>query len=241
MHRLVTRDFSFEAPVRIDAGLVRLRLVNEGHDVHEAVVVRVVGEGSAARYVEAWNRGVSWPAFGEDVGGVALTSPADSNEAWLRLEPGHYILICTKGDHLNRGMAADLEVVPSTAPAPPSPVADLSLELFDFAFRFPARIAAGGHLIHAVNRGTDPHEMDIYRIPPAKSLADFVAWSKGGEKGPPPLELAGGGADFFPGHEEWIPISLTPGRYLIICTITKGKLDNAPHHYALGMTSEFVE
>ena len=119
-------------------------------------------------------------------------------------------------------------------------VADLSLELFDFAFRFPVRIAAGRHLIHAVNRGTDPHEMDIYRVPPGKSMADFVAWSKGGEIGQPPLELTGGGADFFPGHEEWIPITLRPGRYLIICTITKGKHDDAPPHYSLGMTWTFV-
>ena len=223
-------------PQKTNSGMTRVLLVNQGQDVHEAVLVRVVAPGGTARdYVDQWKKGISWPAFGSDVGGVALTAPGDSNEVWLKLEPGRYLVICTKGDHLDRGMAGEFEVEATNEPMAAPPVADLRLELFDYAFRFPKQVPAGRRTIHVVNRGTEPHEMDIYRIPEGRSIEDWIAWSRKGEPGEPPLELAGGGGDFFPGREEWFPVNLTPGRYLILCSVTKGMQPGGAPHYALGM------
>ena len=240
MVRLVASDFRFDGPATLPAGLVRLRLVNDGSDIHEALIVRLIADsGSAAAYVAAWRRGVFWPPFARDVGGTALTRPGDSSDVWLRLEPGRYVVICTKGDHLDRGMAADLTVTDPSGGSLPPPAADLELELDDYAFRFPARVAAGPHVVHVVNRGSEPHELDIYRVPPGGRFEDLEAWFDGGEQGLPPFETAGGGADLYPDHEEWISMALPPGHYLIVCTIRRGLKDDGTPHYGLGMRWTF--
>ena len=62
---------------------------------------------------------------------------------------------------------------------------------------------------------------------------------QGWREGAPPLEPVGGGADFYPGHEEWISLDLPPGRYLIVCGITQAQRTNGTPHYDIGMTWEF--
>ncbi len=241
--RLVAHDFTFDVPASLPAGIVHLRLVNEGSDMHEAILTRMTSDaGTAERYVEQWKAGNSWPDFAADVGGTGLTMPGDSSDAWVRLIPGRYVVICTKGDHLDRGMAMDLIVRAGptiTADSTP-PAADLELGLVDYAFTFPDTVRAGAHRIHVTNRGTEPHEMDILHLSPGKEVADWIAWAQGGEAGMPPLTPVGGGGDIFPGGEVWMSVNLPPGRYAILCAIRQGQhLGGTPHH-ALGMLHVFA-
>ena len=241
--RLVAHDFTFDVPASLPAGVMHLRLVNEGFDIHEALLTRMTSDaGTAERYIEQWRAGNSWPDFAADVGGTALTMPGDSSDAWVRLLPGRYVVICTKGDHLRRGMAADLVVraQPAATADTTPPAADLELGLLDYAFTFPDSVSAGAHRIHVANRGTEPHEMDVLRIPPGKEVADWIAWSRGNEVGAPPLTPVGGGGDILPGGEVWISVNLTPGRYVIICGISQGKRKGGTPHHALGMLHSFV-
>ncbi len=241
--RLVSHEFSLEVPTSLPAGLVHLRLINEGQDIHEALITRMTSDaGTADRYVEQWKAGNSWPEFAADVGGTALTAPGDSSDVWMRLSPGRYAVICTKGDHVHRGMAADLVVraQPGAQVDTSTPGADLELALLDYAYTFPGTVTAGAHRIHIVNRGTEPHEMDIYRLELGQTLDDLIRWTKGDEAGAPPLALAGGGGDLLPGGEEWIAVNLRPGRYVMLCTIPQGKRDDGTPHHALGMIRYFT-
>jgi hypothetical protein len=57
------------------------------------------------------------------------------------------------------------------------------------------------------------------------------------EQGQPPATPIGGIGDMFAGREVWIPITLSPGQYFIICQI-KDSSDGRPH-YQRGMFREF--
>lgn len=42
---VVGKDFSFEAPAQIPAGLTTLHLMNEGKEVHQVQIIKLTGEG----------------------------------------------------------------------------------------------------------------------------------------------------------------------------------------------------
>ena len=235
--RIVAYDFGYELPAEVPAGLVHLRLVNAGGDIHEAEVVRFTrDEGSAARYVDSVRAHVDFPAFALDFGGAGLAEPGDSTEVWLVLAPGHYAVVCWKGDHLERGMAHDFTVVGSRRSVPP-PTVDVEIALHDFSYGIVGPLTAGRHLLHVTNQGKEPHEVDLIYLPTGVAAQDYMAWLAGSEAGQPPALPIGGGGDFVPGREVWFPITLRPGRYLIICQVPSAA-DGQPH-YALGMYKEF--
>src|SRR5262249_18794060 len=119
--RITSAEYGFHMPDSVPAGLVHITLRNEGADIHEAVLVRFKDTiGTAAAYADSIRAHVDFPSNAEDVGGAALTMPGDSSGVWLPLTPGHYAVLCWKGDHLTRGMVHDLRVVATkTASADP--------------------------------------------------------------------------------------------------------------------------
>ena len=236
--RIVARDYSYDMPAQIPAGMIHLRLVNHGPDMHEALIVGF-GQtgGSASEYVDSVRANVDFPAFAADLGGAGLVVASDSSDAWLELNPGHYAVVCWKGDHLQRGMARDFEVVVVRVTPTSAPEADLEIELSEYAYRVTGALTEGRHIIHLRNTGHQAHEIDLFRLPPGGTVGDYVRWSAGDEQGLPPATPIGGIGDMFAGHEVWIPITLSPGRYFMICQI-KDSSDGRPH-YQRGMFREF--
>ena len=234
---VVARDFAFTMPATIPSGLVRLRLTNAGHDLHEAMLVHFIRPGGSARaYVDSVRADVSFPAFTEDIGGAGLTMPGASSATWLVLQPGRYAVVCWKGDHLRQGMAHDLIVTAAPGRAEP-PHASAELVLRDFSYVLDRPLTAGHHVLHVVNRGTEPHEADIFRITDSTGFAAYDRWLEH-EVGLPPITPVGGIGDLLPGREAWMELQLTPGRYLILCTIPAA--NGRKPHYTLGMRYEFT-
>jgi hypothetical protein len=54
---------------------------------------------SANDYMAAVKMGSLFPEGALDYSGPGLTSPGETAEMWLRVDPGHYIIICWNGDH----------------------------------------------------------------------------------------------------------------------------------------------
>src|SRR5207253_5559004 len=50
-------------------------------------------------YVSAVRKGSLFPAGALDYSGPGLTSPGESVEVWVKLDPGQYILICWNDGH----------------------------------------------------------------------------------------------------------------------------------------------
>ncbi len=237
--RIVTNNQHYDLPATIAGGLVHLRLVNEGPDVYEALVVRFTDStGRAARYVESVRAGRDFPAFAVDLGGVELVPPGDSADSWLALEPGRYAVVCWKSNHLREGMAHDFIVTRGADRSAMPPLADVTLGLDEYAFAFPDTVAAGSHVIHVGNQGREPHEFDILRLAPGGSVAEYIEWSRSGEQGIPPAKPAGGTGDLIGSREIWVRLKLAPGRYFIVCTVPRPS--DGRRHYDLGMVRSFV-
>lgn len=236
----IAHDFGYEMPARIPAGLVRLRLVNRGAEVHEGMLTRLTGgTASAAGYVDSVRAGVNFPAYATDVGGPGLSAAGDSSTVWLNLEAGRYAVICWKGDHLRRGMAHDLEVIDSASlgPVPLLPQPSATVTLADYAFGVSAALRPGRQLIHLRNDGTEPHEADLFRLPEGVTVKDYIRWVEAGETGTPPAEPVGGIGDLAPGREIWLEVTLSPGRYFWFCEVPG---PDGKSHFEKGMVSEFV-
>ena len=235
---ITSHEYGFHMPDSVPAGLVHITLHNAGQDIHEAMLVHFTDTiGTAAAYADSARAHVDFPSNAEDVGGAALTLPGDSSGVWLRLAPGHYAVVCFKGDHLERGMVHDLRVVASNGASGTPPKATRQLTLVDFAFRLDTPFTAGRHVLHVRNAGTEAHEADIIKATPTAGLREYLAWLDSGEQGLPPVAPVAAFGDIYPGKEAWIELHLTPGRYFIVCQVP-AKADGRPH-FKHGMFTEF--
>jgi uncharacterized cupredoxin-like copper-binding protein len=236
--RITADDYAFHMPDSIPAGLVHITLRNAGRDLHEAVLERFTDStGTAAAFADSIRAHVLFPRNAEDVGSTALTMPADSSGVWLQLAPGHYAVVCWKGDHLERGMVHDLHVVASHGPPGAPPRVTRQLTLVDFAFTLDTPFTAGRHILHVRNTGSEAHEADIYKATPTAGFHEYLAWHESSEPGLPPVAPVAGFGDLYPGKEAWIELDLTPGQYFIVCEVP-GRVDKRPH-YKRGMFTEF--
>jgi hypothetical protein len=219
--RVVAHDYAFAAPVRAASGLTRVRLVNQGARWHHALLVRL-DSTSAQAYVAGVQAGDSLPTGATDVGGPPLVPAGDSVEVLLELQPGRYLLTCwtsggTRAPHIKHGMARELVVDSAPASGARHPDADVVVRMEDHAFSVSPHLRAGTLMIQVENVGRDYHELDVVRLAPGASGADYWAWKRAHQIGPAPGVPVGGTSDFGRDGRTWFVARLTPGRYLLIC------------------------
>ena len=234
--RLVAREYTFDLPDTIPAGLVQITLVNGGTDLHEALITRLDGDSaSAVHYVDSVRAHITFPAFAHDLGGPGLLLPGDSATVWLELKPGRYAVVCWMGDHLERGMARDLIVTGASSPSASPPSAESTIELNNYAFGQDRTLRQGRQVIQIVNRGNEFHEAGLFRLPDGVSAEDELRWLDT-ETGPSPGASAGGIGDIPAGDSILVALDLKPGRYLWFCSVRDAA---GTPHYRLGMVSQF--
>ncbi len=67
-------------------------------EIHESMLVKLPDGMTAARYVDAIKKGQLFPQGALDYSGPGLTSPGEA-VGRIKVDPGHYVLICWNGDH----------------------------------------------------------------------------------------------------------------------------------------------
>lgn len=242
--RVVTvtaRDFAFDAPDMISAGLTEFRLVNAGPDLHHMQILRLDGGKNFADFEAAMKGPGKPPAWVRSAGGPNAPDPGRTANATMMMEPGNYVLICfveTKGiPHFRHGMYRPLRVVASKAPKAAAPKFDATATLFDYGFKWSAPLRPGLRTIKVVNSGPQYHEIEIVRLAPGKSVTDVLQWIES-PNGPPPGNALGGIAAIEPGAHGYFRVQMTPGEYGLICFLLDRK-DGKPH-FAHGMASQFT-
>jgi hypothetical protein len=239
------KDFAFEGPDTISAGMTTLSLHNDGPSLHNLLLLRLE-DGKTLQDLET---AVSTmkptdmpPAWAVPSGGVNPPDPGADTRATLDIKPGNYAVTCVVDvpdhvPHIMKGMIKGLTVVPATGPSAPAPTADLTVTAVDFAFAFSAPPTAGHHVIKFVNDGKQPHELVIIRLAPGKTMDDLAKWGQT-YQGALPGSSLGGAAPMMPGVVEYIPVDLTPGNYAALCFV----MDPTSHmpHLAEGMVSPFT-
>jgi uncharacterized cupredoxin-like copper-binding protein len=108
----------------------------------------------------------------------------------------------------------------------------------DYHFTLPASLPAGPTTFRLVNHGRELHHLDLVRLQPGHTAADFVRALKAG--GPPPAwaSEAGGPNGVDPGGTSTaVTVPLEAGRYAAICIIPGP--DGVPH-LMKGMYADLV-
>jgi len=232
---ITARDYAFEAPDTIAAGLTTIRLVNRGPELHHVQLVKLEEGRTMTDFFAALKAGGPPPRWAREVGGPNTPVPGGESEATLDLMPGRYAVVCfipspDGTPHIMKGMTREMVVAaPRGASARPASVAApaMTMTLTDYRFELSAPLTAGRHTLRVRNAASQPHEVVFARLEPGKTAAEMAAWAEK-HVGPPPGAPLGGTTAMAPGLWNDVTLSLTPGEYALLCFIPDAK-DGKPH------------
>lgn len=239
--RIVAREYAFQVPSEVEAGLVTIRFVNQGGQPHYARILRLAS-GKSLKDVVAWREsGGALPDWLVRSGGPATTTPGDSTEITLRLEPGTYALLCTYPTpagvpHVALGMLAELRVG-ATIASDPHLRPDLVLQLADYSFTPIGNFRRGWQTIQIENGGRLVHQALLVNLPPGVKVKDELAWFRDGSRGPRPGIPRGGVIELVPGQRVWLRSYLPPGEYVLMCGVPH---EDGLRHFDHGMSLRFA-
>ncbi len=236
---VVARDYRFELPATLPAGLTTFRLVNRGRRVHHLALLRLPRGRTLAEVRAALTAGGAEPRWLTDAGGPNALDPGNEAEVVVELQPGRYVLACfvpaaDGAPGLAHGMLRELTVTPARGQAAPEPAPDDTVTFAGYGFRLSAPLTPGEHRLLVRNADTQSHELVLFRLEPGKTAAQFLAWAEA-MRGPAPGAFEGGVSGLAPGQENEAIVELHHGRYVLACFLAAP--DGKPHT-AHGMVAE---
>jgi len=240
--RVVSTDFAYRAPTRTRPGVHRITLVNHGRDVHHLVIARLTDSLDAQRAFQLIVRNQPAPAEVHDVGGPNAAAPGDSSVAWVRLEPGRYMLSCwiTAPDgqlHVMKGMFAQLDVagepVRTVHPRP-----TLRITAREYSLEVSRAIRAGVTTVEFVNDGKQEHDLQIVRLDDGTSASRVAERMEGDTAAMNGARFVGGVSGVGRGRRAWTQVRLSAGRYALFCFVPDER--DGKSHFRHGMLREFI-
>ena len=239
---ITAADYVFTAPDTIPAGVVKIRLVNQGPSLHHVQFVQL-GEGKTMDSLRAaLMRQGPPPSWMREVPGPNPPAPGASAELVTTLAPGNYAIVCFVPDdhgvpHFAKGMARPVVVAPRAyAAAAAEPTADVQVDLTDYSFTLSKDITAGMHTLKLVNGGPQPHEMLIARLDSGATAQQLVQYVLTGMHGRPPATPLGGASGMMPGDHAYFSMNFAPGDYALICFLPDAK--DGKEHATHGMVKQ---
>jgi hypothetical protein len=235
------KEYSFDGPDSIPAGLTAFHLTDAGQELHHLALVKLEQGKTFADFQAATKNPGPPPAWAVDYGGVNPPAPGGQATAMEVLEPGNYAVVCfvetaNHVPHFAKGMMRPLTVTPSPNANMTEPNADVTLTLNDYSFTLSKPLVAGKQMIKVENAAAQPHEVVLVQLAPGKTIQDVGKWVMD-MKGPPPGKPIGGIPGFRTGKNTFFEADLQPGDYGMICFIPDAK-DGKPH-FAHGMAQQF--
>ncbi|WP_447980147.1 hypothetical protein [Candidatus Nitrospira bockiana] len=237
------RDYGFQGPDVLPAGLTVIRIQNQGQEPHQVQLLKLANGKRSDDVLSALHLSfVQIPGWAKQMGGPNGVSAGGEAEAAVYLEPGSYAVVCLIPDrqgrpHVALGMQKPLHVVDRAAPAP-TLTGNYHLVLTDFELTVLEEMVAGTHTFHVVNRGKQPHTVSVVRFDGDASNADVIAAFQPDARRALPGRLVGGVSGLEPGAEALFTVTLPPGRYGMICLFPN---PSSPlSHAAKGMAMNFT-
>ena len=113
---MTMRDFSFDTPDTLAAGLLTYQVTNRGQEAHEMVFLRLAG-GKTWKDVMAFLQTPQAKTLpGSIVGGMSALGPDQTAWVSMDLVPGTYVILCFLPDtssgllHVQLGMICSITV-----------------------------------------------------------------------------------------------------------------------------------
>lgn len=227
--------FAFVGPSSVAAGWTAVTFQNDGDELHIMPMYRVNATTTREDVLTALNstQDPGWTP----VGGVGVATPGSSGTSILDLDVGRYLLICFVDGHFVDGMFTFLDVTAPTGAEREAPTPNATITMRNFEFDVP-NLTAGTHVIAFRNAGNQTHEAPLIRLTGNATIADFVAAATDpNATAPPPGIGVGGVNELAAGTTAYALVTLTPGRYGLLCFVEDPATGKA--HVELGMTKEF--
>lgn len=243
--QIIATDEGYLFRDSLAAGMAHVVFENYGSTIHEAMFIKLPEDMTGEEYLEAVRNGSAFPEGALDYSGPGLTSPGETVETWLHLDPGNYLLGCWFRGHLTSLPAQSLTVYETESDGATPPKEDATLRLIDFRFELEGQLRRGAQTLRVETHGPSMHEVDIFRLEEGQTLADLRQWHKEGKKGAAPAVAVGGVLD---SHDMsrvvWLRTAFRPGHHVLWCNMAMvpdepGSAGEVTHADA-GMFKEFV-
>jgi hypothetical protein len=230
---VVARDYAFQAPATVPAGLTTFLLANRGHELHMMGLTKLEDGKSIPELLAILTKNQPQPAWAVDLGGPNAVSPGDTSNSTVILPAGHYVLICwipgaDGAMHVMKGMLAPLEVTASRAAPGPEPAGDIVVRLADYHIEVSRPITSGRHIFRVENEGPQEHDLTVLEVAPGKSSAEVLAWFNEPAKSAPAARALGGIVGIPRGTHGFFTGDFHRGEYLILCFVPD-EHDGKPH------------
>jgi hypothetical protein len=203
-------------PAEMPEGVVQVTFNNTSENALDATFARlnegVTGDDLMAALGEAGPMGALSLV---SLAGGASVEPGAASDMYVSFKPGDYVLL-DMGE--NAPPPSLFTVADADGEGAAAPEAAVNVSLLDFAFSLPLELSAGEGLWQIDNKGSQWHEMVIFKIDPATTLDEMrniVAQVNGGEE--PSVEQAGFMFPISQGESTWVNMNLEAGTYLAIC------------------------
>jgi hypothetical protein len=238
---ITAHDYSYDPIPDIPAGVVEIQLHNAGKDIHHAIFFKLAPGKTGADLAAALKNPGPPPAWAEMVVGPNAPAPGEFSNVIVDLKPGNYVAMCfveSNGGipHFVKGMVRDFKVVDMGNKAT-MPAFDTHLELYDYNFKFSKPVTAGAHTFHVMNSATQPHEVELFKLAPGKTVAELTTWMMGPMTSEPPGIPMGGIVGLPPHSTAQFHADIPAGEWALMCFLPDPK-DGKPH-FMHGMEMQF--
>ena len=219
MVTFTAKDFSFEGPDSIPAGLTMFHLNAAGQELHHFQLIKLEEGKTYDDFVAASKTQGPPPTWAVPYGGVNPPVPGGMAVATQVMEPGNYAVVCfvdtpDKVPHIAKGMTKPLTVTSTPNANMTEPTADVTMSLNDYSFTLSKPLAAGRQVIKVENlSAAQPHEVSLIQLAPGKPLGGIPALAKG--------------------KNTFFDASLEPGTYALICFVPDVKDGKAHHQHGM--------
>ncbi len=224
------KDFGFDLPSSVEAGVTAITLTNAGAEEHQAQLVKIADGKTLSDVVVALNgdpTGAAALALVAFSGGPNGVAPGATGTSSVNLEPGQYAFICfIRGrdgiPHFAKGMIAPLTVT-GTASTATLPAGDSKLTLKDFTFDLDT-LSSGKHTVSVTNNGPQPHEATIVKLNDGVTVESAIkaltaAPAPSAVPAPPPWSDVGGISAIAPNSTATFDVDLPAGNYAFVCFV----------------------
>lgn len=169
--RIIATDAGFQAPDVVPAGLRHIVFENHGSQIHEAMLVKLPDGMTPDDYVAAVKAGSLFPKAAQDYSGPGLTSPGETVEVWVKIDPGNYVIICWNDGHAKSTPVHPFTVQYAISDDEP-PKEDVVLKMIDYRFELNGTLRKGKQVLRIETPGPSMHEVDFFRLHDGKNVDD---------------------------------------------------------------------
>jgi hypothetical protein len=228
-------------PRRAAPGVTKLTLRNESKDDAEAQLIRIEGDHSRSRVLDALGKAVSakpWEDFFLAAGGVGMTDPGETRSATQELEAGatYYVFNASAGGPPQPSDLHKIEI--SGGEQGELRETDATVSATDYEYAADG-LTSGRNEVTFKNAGREPHHLLLGQLREGATIADakrFLLSDAEGGSGPfPPAGSEAATSVLEGGTSQVITLDLKPGKYALYCFASDRR--GGPPHIVRGMVS----